>query len=82
VGQFLFSLFGPCSAILMMQGKQKTTALILFFNVFLDAILYYVFIQFYGLEGAIWATFATSIIYNIGMRLLVKKHLSLDPKIS
>jgi len=80
ISQFLFSLFGPCTAILMMQGRQKSTALCMFFNVLFDGLLYYILIKFYGLTGAVWATLGASLFYNITMRILVKNHLSLHAK--
>jgi O-antigen/teichoic acid export membrane protein len=71
--QLLYSLFGPSSALLMMQGRQKQAAFILLADVAVSIILFIVFIKAFGLEGAVWATVFSVFIYNLLLRVMVNK---------
>ena len=75
-GQLIYSFFGPCSAILMMQGKQKQAALALSFDVAFSSIVFFVLIKDFGLFGAAWAALLSSFIYNIILRVMVHRHLN------
>jgi O-antigen/teichoic acid export membrane protein len=76
ISQFLYSLFGPASAILMMQGKQKMAAIALVIDITVSSIVFFFFIDWFGLQGAAWATFSGSLLYNIILRWIVNRHLS------
>jgi O-antigen/teichoic acid export membrane protein len=71
--QLLYSVFGPSSALLMMQGRQKQAAFILLADVAVSIILFGVFIKLYGLTGAVWATVISVFIYNLLLRIMVNK---------
>jgi len=74
--QFLYSLFGPSSAFLMMQGKQKQAAIALLLDVVLSCLFFFILINRFGLVGAAWAAFCASLLYNIILRIMVSRHLS------
>lgn len=74
--QLLYSFFGPCSAILMMQGKQKQAALSLLADLIFSSIIFFVLIKKFGLTGAAGATFCSSLVYNVILRVIVHRHLS------
>jgi len=74
--QFLYSLFGPSNALLMMQGKQKQAAFALLADIILNCLLLFLFINWLGLTGVALASFCGSLFYNIVLRILVNRHLS------
>jgi len=74
--QFLYALFGPSSALLMMQGKQRQAAFAMLFDIVFNCILFFLLIDWLGLVGVALASFFGSLFYNIFLRILVNKHLS------
>jgi O-antigen/teichoic acid export membrane protein len=77
--QFLYSLFGPSSALLMMQGRQKEAAFALVLDIVFNCLLFFLFINWFGLVGAAMASFCGSLFYNIILRIMVQRHLSEKP---
>lgn len=69
--QFLFSVFGPTSALLMMQGKQKPAAIALLFDTMFSGVIFFLLIKSFGLMGAAWGAIISSFVYNIILRTLV-----------
>ena len=65
VGQFLFSLFGPANTILMIQGKEKYSAICMVVYVLLLVAGCRLLIPVYGVTGAAWAVFGSSLLYNV-----------------
>jgi O-antigen/teichoic acid export membrane protein len=74
-GQLLYSFFGPCSAILMMQGKQRHAAIALFIDIAFSCVVFFVLIKEFGLIGAAWASLGSSFVYNFILRIMVQRHL-------
>ena len=71
--QLLYSFFGPSSAFLMMQGRQKQAAFVLLADIIISFFLFIIFIREYGLAGGVWATFISALLYNIILRVMVNK---------
>jgi len=76
--QFLYSLFGPTSALLMMQGKQKQAAFAMLVDIALNCLFFFLLVGWLGLTGAAWASFFGSLSYNVFLRLLVNRYLKQD----
>jgi O-antigen/teichoic acid export membrane protein len=74
--QFLYSVFGPCTALLMMQGKQKQAAWAMLLDIAINSLLFFAFIEWLGLMGAAVASFLGSLCYNILLRILVNRNLN------
>jgi O-antigen/teichoic acid export membrane protein len=74
--QFLYSVFGPCTALLMMQGKQKQAAGAMLLDIAINSLLFFAFIEWLGLMGAAVASFLGSLCYNILLRILVNRYLN------
>jgi O-antigen/teichoic acid export membrane protein len=76
--QFLYSLFGPTTALMMMQGKQKQAALVMLLDIILNGLLFFLLTGWLGLIGAAVASFLGSLSYNILLRVLVDRYLRQD----
>ena len=74
VSNALFALFGPANSILMMQGKEKLSAIALLVYVILLTVLSRIFIPLQGITGAALAMLISNIIYNILLALYAKNY--------
>jgi O-antigen/teichoic acid export membrane protein len=74
VSNALFALFGPANTILMMQGKEKLSALALLIYVILLTVLSRILIPIQGITGAALAMLISNIIYNILLAGYAKNH--------
>ncbi|MBS1606871.1 MAG: hypothetical protein JST42_29720 [Bacteroidetes bacterium] len=71
LAQFLFSLFGPANTILMMQDREKYSALCLLVYVLTLSAASRWLIPIDGLTGGALAILAGSVVYNIMLAVVV-----------
>jgi len=64
LGQFLFSLFGPANTILMMQGKERYSALALLVYVMVLTGTSRLLLPVSGITGGAIAIVISSLVYN------------------
>lgn len=74
VSNALFAVFGPANTILMMQGKEKLSAIALFVYVILLTVLSRILIPIQGVTGAALAMLISNVIYNILLSWYAKNH--------
>lgn len=74
VSNALFGIFGPANTILMMQGKEKLSAIALLVYVIILTILSRLLIPVQGITGAALSMLISNIIYNILLSLYAKNH--------
>lgn len=74
ISNALFALFGPANTILMMQGKEKLSAIALLVYVILLAILSRLLIPVQGITGAALAMLISNVVYNILLAVYAKRH--------
>ena len=74
VSNALFSIFGPANTILMMQGKEKLSAIALGVYVILLTVLSRILIPGQGITGAAQAMLISNVIYNILLSGYAKNH--------
>ena len=72
-GQFINSMSGSSGFLMSMTGHQRIAAYILGFVALLNAVLNYLLIPIYSMEGAAFATAISMVIWNIMMVLAVRK---------
>jgi len=70
----LFGIFGPANTILMMQGKEKLSAIALLMYVLLLTVFSRLLIPVQGITGAALAMFISNVLYNILLAVYAKKH--------
>jgi O-antigen/teichoic acid export membrane protein len=70
----LFGIFGPANTILMMQGKEKLSAIALLVYVLLLTAFSRLLIPVYGITGAALAMLISNVIYNILLTVYAKNH--------
>jgi O-antigen/teichoic acid export membrane protein len=70
----LFALFGPANTILMMQGKEKLSAIALLVYVILLTALSRLLIPIQGITGAALAMLISHVIYNILLTVYAHNH--------
>jgi O-antigen/teichoic acid export membrane protein len=73
ISNALFALFGPANTILMMQGKEKLSAIALLVYVLLLAILSRLLIV-HGITGAALAMLISNVVYNILLAVYAHRH--------
>ena len=71
LAQFLFSLFGPANTILMMQGRERYSALCLLVYVLSLVIASGILIPIAGITGGALAILVSSAVYNGLLTVLV-----------
>ncbi|HEV9038663.1 MAG TPA: polysaccharide biosynthesis C-terminal domain-containing protein, partial [Puia sp.] len=71
LAQFLFSLFGPTNTILMMQGKERSSAICLLVYVGLLVLVSRLLIPVSGITGGALAILISSAGYNILLAVIV-----------
>jgi O-antigen/teichoic acid export membrane protein len=74
VSNALFALFGPANTILMMQGKEKLSAIALLVYVILLTVLSRILIPLQGITGAAMAMLISNFMYNILLTLYAKNY--------
>jgi O-antigen/teichoic acid export membrane protein len=74
ISNALFALFGPANTILMMQGKEKLSAIALLVYVLLLAILSRLLIPVQGITGAALAMLISNVVYNILLAVYAHRH--------
>jgi O-antigen/teichoic acid export membrane protein len=74
ISNALFALFGPANTILMMQGKEKFSAIALLVNVLLLAVLSRLLIPAQGITGAALAILISNVVYNILLAVFAHRH--------
>ena len=70
----LFGLFGPANTILMMQGKEKLSAIALLVYVMLLTALSRLLIPMQGITGAALAMLISNVVYNILLTVYASNH--------
>lgn len=70
----LFSIFGPANTILMMQGKEKLSAIALLVYVIVLAVLSRLLIPTHGITGAALAMLFSNVVYNILLAVYAYRH--------
>jgi O-antigen/teichoic acid export membrane protein len=74
ISNALFALFGPANTILMMQGKEKLSAIALLVYVLLLAVLSRLLIPVQGITGAALAMLISNVVYNILLAGYAHRH--------
>lgn len=74
ISNALFALFGPANTILMMQGKEKLSAIALLVYVLLLAVLSRLLIPVQGITGAALAMLISNMVYNILLAAYAHRH--------
>jgi O-antigen/teichoic acid export membrane protein len=74
ISNALFALFGPANTILMMQGKEKLSAIALLVYVLLLAVLSRLLIPVQGITGAALAMLISNVVYNILLAVYAHRH--------
>jgi len=74
ISNALFALFGPANTILMMQGKEKLSAIALLVYVLLLTILSRLLIPVQGITGAALAMLISNVVYNILLAVYAHRH--------
>lgn len=75
VTQFVNAICGPVGYILQMTDRQKIAQKIVIFAAIINAILNYLLIPVYGINGAALSTMASVFFWNIAMLISIKKEL-------
>ena len=75
VSNTLYGIFGPANTVLMMQGKEKLSAIALLVYVMLLTILSRLLIPVQGITGAALAMLISNIVYNILLAAYARKHM-------
>ena len=70
----LFAIFGPANTILMMQGKEKLSAIALLIYVILLTVLSSILIPVKGISGAALAMLISNVVYNILLAVYAKRY--------
>jgi O-antigen/teichoic acid export membrane protein len=70
----LFGLFGPANTILMMQGKEKLSAIALLVYVILLALLSRLLIPIQGITGAALAMLISNVVYNSLLAVYARRY--------
>jgi len=65
VSQFFYSLFGPANTILMMQNREKQSAICLLVYVVLLLLSNLLLVPLWGVTGGAVAMLVSCLIYNI-----------------
>jgi len=81
LGQFVNSLSGSSGFLMSMTGQQKMAAYILGSVAIINAILNYILIPLYGMEGAAYATAISMVLWNILMAIVVRERTGIYPTI-
>jgi O-antigen/teichoic acid export membrane protein len=74
ISNALFALFGPANTILMMQGKEKLSAIALLLYVLLLTVLSRLLIPVQGITGAALAMLISNVVYNILLAVYAQRH--------
>jgi O-antigen/teichoic acid export membrane protein len=74
ISNVLFGVFGPANTILMMQGKEKLSALALLVNATLLTVLSRLLIPVQGITGAALAMLISNVVYNILLSVYAYHH--------
>jgi O-antigen/teichoic acid export membrane protein len=74
VSNTLFAIFGPANTILMMQGKEKVSAIALLVYVILLTASSRLLIPAQGITGAALAILISNVVYNILLTIYAKVH--------
>lgn len=77
VGQIFNISMGCIGLFMIMCDQQNIWGVVTIFSALLNIVLNYFLIQFYGINGAAFATSATIIILNITGYFLVKKRIGI-----
>lgn len=80
-GQSANALFGPVGYLLTMTGHQRHAALAMGTTACLNLIMNAALIPLMGISGAALATALSTVIWNMLMYGMVRRHLNLDPTI-
>jgi O-antigen/teichoic acid export membrane protein len=74
ISNALFAFFGPANTILMMQGREKASAIALLVYVIFLTVLSYLLIPKQGITGAALAMLFSNIVYNILLAVYAKRY--------
>jgi O-antigen/teichoic acid export membrane protein len=74
ISNALFAIFGPANTILMMQGREKLSAIALLIYVILLTVLSRILIPTQGITGAAIAMLFSNIVYNILLAVYAKRY--------
>jgi O-antigen/teichoic acid export membrane protein len=74
ISNALFAIFGPANTILMMQGKEKLSAIALLVYVTLLTVLSCMLIPTQGITGAALAMLISNIVYNILLAVYAQRY--------
>lgn len=74
ISNALFAIFGPANTILMMQGREKLSAIALLVYVILLTVLSSILIPVQGITGAALAMLFSNIVYNILLAIFAKRY--------
>lgn len=78
LGQTLSAFFGTCMGLLNMTGHTKHAMRGMLISVVVNLLLNLVLIPRYGIEGAALATLISTVVWNVLLWWLVRRHLALD----
>ncbi|OQP60267.1 oligosaccharide flippase family protein [Niastella populi] len=74
ISNALFAIFGPANTILMMQGREKVSAIALLVYVILLTVLSSILIPMQGITGAALAMLFSNAVYNILLAIYAKRY--------
>ncbi len=78
IGHLFSASFGMVSIIMTVTGHEKQAGRIVLSSVFINIFLNYIFIKYFGINGAAIATVITTIIWNYIMYLYIKTKLNIS----
>lgn len=78
LGQFVHALAGSVGFVMIMTDHHRESAVIIGSSAMLNVLLNFWFIHLWGVEGAAFATAATTILWNVVLLRFVWTNLSLN----
>ncbi|MGH8624652.1 MAG: polysaccharide biosynthesis C-terminal domain-containing protein, partial [Gammaproteobacteria bacterium] len=77
LGQLINASTGPVGYLMGLTGYQNLSARVFGITAMVNIVLNATFIPIWGLEGAALATMGTTILWNVWLYILIKKHLGI-----
>ena len=81
LGQLVNALCGCAGYLMVMTGHQKQSMAIFGYSALINIVLNAILIPIFDIKGAAIATSFTMIVWNVGLSILVIKHVNIHPSI-
>ncbi|MDJ0784956.1 MAG: flippase [Desulfosarcinaceae bacterium] len=77
--QLVNALAGSVGFLMIMAGQQNKAAAVVGCSAVLNLVLNYLWIPPFGILGAAWASFITTVLWNLSMLILTVRCLGINP---